>query len=520
MLRPALVLALVSAASVLTGGAAASHDPVRLTVAQADARSSPAPPSLTVFLDLVDAQGEPPATLDPANVTVTIGSERATVLRAEPFTATGEGIAYIFMVDVSRSISLTDMARVRDAIRQWLAPGGSNTNAGTADNDRFALIAFGDDVTIVSDFTRDRAAFERSVATLTPRARTTQLHTAVQRAIEASRRRDPDLPARRVAVLLSDGQDEGSGLTADDVAALLRQERLAVYAIGYSRLAGAARTRGLDALRRFARNSGGQFVEASRDLAERYAEMRRAIARVFAVSLRCETCVSDGRLQHVTVDVKTGSRVLSDGIDLRLTADAGASAASPSQAPPLSVSIQIERMKQRERHRQRVLMAQGAGTLAILAVAGGLGWWWKRRARRTSKVATPLAADTRDRRDQRGDAHGAAAANHAKHGVSLTFHFRGRRAPAPVTIVLRDRLIIGSDAASAVVVPDDRDVAGAHCELSFDRGHVALRQLDATRTTLVNGAAIAPASRYRLENGDVLLVGRTELRLTLGEESV
>jgi VWFA-related protein len=506
--RLALVIALLGATALARPAAAA--EPVRLTIAQAAGASAGTPPDLTVFLDLVDAQEAPPAALDPSAIAASIGAHRATVVRAAPFASTGEGTAYIFLVDVSRSMAEADMTRLRDALRLWLASSNGK--------DRFALLAFGDEVSTAIDFTADRAAFQRAAASLAPRARTTQLHTAIQRAIELSRRQDATLPARRVAVLLSDGQDEGSGLTADDVAALLRQERLAVYAIGYSRLRGAARARGFDALLRFARNSGGQFHEAVRPepsgdsghgLSDVYARMQRAVTRVFAVTLRCDACANDGQSQHLQVQVTSGSRVLSDGIDLRLPP---AAVRQPAAAAAGAVETARAPASRRGRNPYGVAV-YWTTVLIVVATASVASFFFSRRRRRLTAAA---AASSRG-----GDvASSAAAVGAAPNGIALTLHFRGRRAPAPLTVTLRDHLTVGTDAGCAIVIPDDDEVAEAHCELAWERGHVTLRRIDATLPTLVNGAALAASSRYRLESGDVLLVGRTELRLMFGEEAM
>jgi hypothetical protein len=563
VVRRAFVIALLGATALAFALArpAAAAEPVRLTIAQgagaqaAGAQGSGArgsgsqapgvPSELTVFLDLVDERDEPPTALDPAAIAATIGEHRATVLRAAPFASTGEGTAYIFLVDVSQSIAEADMARLREALRRWLA--------SSHEKDRFALLAFGDGVSTAIDFTADRAAFQRAAASLTPRARTTQLHTAIQRAIELSRRQDEALPARRVAVLLSDGQDEGSGLTADDVAALLRQERLALYAIGYSRLRGPGRARGFDALLRFARNSGGQFAEAeraepSRDsghgLPDVYAAMQRAVTRVFAVTLRCDACAADGQLHRLQLQVKAGSRILSDGIDLRLPSAPARQAAGPgdggAQTPPSTGAGDSTRADALERaaaagrdYRGRYgvigLGLRETIVLLVLAVAILAAiWWLVRRHRRRRAAAAAASRRTADAASSAAagvdDANAGADANRASgsapHGIALTCHFRGRRAPAPLTVTLRDHLTVGTDADCAIVIPDDDEVAEAHCELAWEQGHVTLRRLDATLPTLVNGASLAASSRYRLESGDVLLVGRTELRLMFGEETM
>jgi hypothetical protein len=526
----ALVMALALAHATAGAGqpAAAATDPVTLAIGQGFG----APPDIAIALDLVDESGRAPATLDPRAIAATIGSHAATVVRATPFEATRDGVAYIFLVDVSQSLSVSEMARVRDALRLW----ASSSHPA----DRFALIAFGDDVSTRVDFTGDRTAFQRAVDALAPSARTTQLHTAIERAIALSRRRDADLPARRVAVLLSDGQDEGSGLTADDVAALLRQDRLPIYAIGYSRLHGDARLRGFDSLRRLARNSGGLFGEvaasgapprASRTsgrastatTAELYRAMQHAVTRVFSVALRCQACVGDGQLHRLQVQVKTGTRVLSDGIDLRLPVAASTSTSATGAKTGSGASgTSASKATMQPRPAPSIwtspwTIAGIVGALLVLASAAGFAFWRVHRRRRDAASAADGGTAKKGSAATDGDRPGGARRPDVPDFIAVTCHFRGRHAPAPLTVTLRDRVTVGTDTDCAVVIPDDDDVAAAHCELAWESGYVTLRRLDAHHPTLVNGAAVSPSSTYRLESGDVVLLGRTEFRVLFGE---
>src|SRR5690242_14912340 len=61
-------------------------------------------PEMTAYLDIVDAGGQPVADLAPSNFTAALGANSAQVTAIRPFLETGEGVAYVFLVDVSGSI--------------------------------------------------------------------------------------------------------------------------------------------------------------------------------------------------------------------------------------------------------------------------------------------------------------------------------------------------------------------------------------------------------------------------------
>jgi pSer/pThr/pTyr-binding forkhead associated (FHA) protein len=73
--------------------------------------------------------------------------------------------------------------------------------------------------------------------------------------------------------------------------------------------------------------------------------------------------------------------------------------------------------------------------------------------------------------------------------------------------------VIGRAASCAVVIDDDSEVSSRNSVLSTEGGLLFVGDLGSTNGTSVNGTAIT--GRRRVGDGDLILVGRTELRLTL-----
>ncbi|MBP6734875.1 MAG: FHA domain-containing protein, partial [Chromatiaceae bacterium] len=105
------------------------------------------------------------------------------------------------------------------------------------------------------------------------------------------------------------------------------------YAMGFSRARDrASREAGLAALGRFARQSGGLFIDASAgDLAGSYAAMRERIREVLRLEVRCPGCVADGNRYRLQLALTQNGRTLSDGVDVRLYPPV---TAAPSPAAP------------------------------------------------------------------------------------------------------------------------------------------------------------------------------------------
>ena len=299
---------------------------------------------------------------------------------------------------------------------------------------------------------------QRRIDALTPSDATTQLHAALARALELGRRADTDLPTRRAIVVLSDGRDEGSGLTEDDLAARIREDRLPIYAIGYPSGRDARARQGLASLNRFSVNSGGVFREAGGgDVAPLYADMHRAIGRVFVTSLTCDACVGDGNLHRVQVKLAGGGGTLSSGIELRLPATPA------SQAPRRHTP---ERTAPRLQPVPWWAWLAAAVALATI-VALGLLLWLRRRSRTTAMQSIDPEATVAD----------IPTTLRAR----VTFHFRDG-ASRPRAFDLDTPVTLGADAGCTLQLADDADVSPAHSELFLDDGRVVVRPLD-TRAT-------------------------------------
>jgi hypothetical protein len=117
--------------------------------------------AVTAYLDLRDSDGRVLAGVTAAQLGATLGAHPAVVNALLPVADTGEGIAYIFLVDVSRSLTSAQFALLKSALGDWVA--------GLRPVDRAALVTFGKGVHLVEDFTADAglltAAVDRLAAT-------------------------------------------------------------------------------------------------------------------------------------------------------------------------------------------------------------------------------------------------------------------------------------------------------------------------------------------------------------------
>ena len=270
-------------------------------------------PNVKFYLDLSGASGQPLDAVDLANLSGTCGTNTLSITSGRPFDQTGEGVAYVFLVDISRSLTSVQLEEMKKGLRNWIGRMKSN--------DRGALMLFGESVTLQQDYTASKESLLKAIGSLELRDNRTQLHQGIAKAIELARRTDPDNPVRRAIITLSDGEDDFvGGMTGKEVLDLMREDRIPIYAIGFLQGSGGIKAReNLKKLGEFARVSGGEFFEGGQiPISAIYDKVQDKIMRSFVVESVCKECVADGKAYRLQVNVVSGGRRMSDGVDMRL----------------------------------------------------------------------------------------------------------------------------------------------------------------------------------------------------------
>jgi Mg-chelatase subunit ChlD len=471
-----------------------------------------------VYLDVRDGQG-PAAGLRAADLYATLGD------RALPVDTVGAagGTAYVFLVDVSRSLRRERFDQIRGAVAGWAR--------GLGPDDEAALVAFGDDVRQVVGFGAGPDVFQDSLAALAPTAGTTRLHDGLLRALALGRVGRAGLPDRRVVVTLSDGLDDAvGGATQAEVLEALRADPVPVYALGFHEPPpSAAHRAGLQALGEIARTSGGAFLDVGgQPLAERFAQVRERIESVRVAALDCAACPTDGGVHRLQVAASVGGLRVEDGLALRLT--------PPERLPPPLPAAAVSE------ERDGWDGVAGYGWLAALALVLVVGGALVLARRPRTERPPPETAGPDDEGELAPDGKEPDAPDAPVHAPPA-----GRAAPPPRptrpvepsgpeplsvrltplgaggadgahTLRLGSRTTLGRDAARAdVAFPEEPGVSGAHAALVPDGAHVAVEDLGSTNGTFVNGVPIR--GRHRLESGDVVRLGTLDLRFRILDPS-
>ena len=178
---------------------AGAASPVTLNLAQIDVEL----PVIVIYASLLDEKGEPLEPLKIDDITLTLDGQPISVQRVVPFEQTGEGVAYTLLVDASKTMAGFPFENAVSAMTELIE------NIRT--QDRIAIIAFGDHVTVISDFSNEKETLLNKLQAIEPDDNYTYFFNAIDKAIDLNKRRDVSLPRRRAILVITDGENDIDG---------------------------------------------------------------------------------------------------------------------------------------------------------------------------------------------------------------------------------------------------------------------------------------------------------------------
>ncbi len=490
--------------------AALAAEPAEVRVVQSVVKL----PQVITYVNVLDGAGAPIQDLASPQVIATLAGNPLDIKAIEPVRR-DDPIAYVFLVDVSKSLKPAQFDALREVLRSWLTDLGPN--------DRATILTFGSSVEKLTDFTGDLAVLRSKLADLAPADGSTMLYQALKRGLDTARRVDQGLPGRRAVVLLSDGMDDEVGsATREEVLADLKRDPIPIYAVVYDGGVAKKREKALKDIGMVVRSSGGSIVLPSRQDLETGAVMaRRAIHGGIRLTGECPSCVADNSTGHLDLVLGVGKHRLSAvGIDVRMIA----APASPKAAQEV---IPAKVQPEPQWYENWVIWAVVGGVFVL--AGGGLTWWLMSRRSQAAPAPGPIPAANQAlpvsmvvNTGRQTPSLNLGATIPVGPGMApapqvpplrLGLIPVGRSEMPPAQVDLIDRVVIGRAAGSGVRVPD-ATASGTHCALIRAGERVQIEDLESNNGTWVNGVRVQ--GRQNLSVGDVITVGKTELRFRMG----
>ncbi|MGH2605427.1 MAG: vWA domain-containing protein [Anaerolineales bacterium] len=264
--------------------------------------------SLTAIEDtaLYDALDRAVDTLEglPGRKAVIVLMEDGVPVEPEEILGMGEGdlITTLLVLDVSGSMAQRGkLEAAQDAARSYI----NQMRAG----DKAGVLAFNTQVTEVQAITEDTQALLAAIDSLTA-IEDTALYDALDRAVDALE----GLPGRKAVIVLSDGLDNSSTVTAADVMARVSDAELSVSTIGFGDPgAGAGSMAGIDEalLKDLAQQAGGMYgyAEDAAALSALFQSYGTALQSEYAITYITPSAMRDGVNRSLSVGLSESAAV-------------------------------------------------------------------------------------------------------------------------------------------------------------------------------------------------------------------
>ena len=194
----------------------------------------------------------------------------------------------VIAVDSSKSISEQFLDRIK-------AEAGNFVNASGA-TDRIAVLRFNDTVRLLNNFTSGRLELQSSIRSVERHGKFTRLYDGIYDSIELL---DKVKGGRKGVIVFTDGKDEGSNLTPDDIIKFSQDRGIPVYFISNNSKTSVH-------LGRIARLTGGRyFCVNQKEIACTYSAVLSRIKSVYEINYK-SAVKRDGAKHQVEVRLRYG----------------------------------------------------------------------------------------------------------------------------------------------------------------------------------------------------------------------
>jgi len=294
-LRFILIFALLSVIGIQPlSGVAAQSEETLVRITQVDNSQFP---NVTVYVSATNGAGEPIG-IDPAAIQI---QENGQVM--EPIAVIGGGevvggeaipVTTMLVIDISGSMDKNNkIGAAKEAAKAYVN--------GMRSGDQAGLISYDTQVYTVQPITSDIPTLMAAIDGLQ-----TGSDTAMYDALSAAEKALEGISGRKSIIVLTDGMDNQSSTSADDVINGISESGLTISAIGFGDIT-ANGQEGLDetGLRSLAERAGGQYAFATdaQTLSALYQQYGQSLQSEYAITYISPSTLRDGINRGLTVSV-------------------------------------------------------------------------------------------------------------------------------------------------------------------------------------------------------------------------
>lgn len=506
-------------------------------------------PEIELWVEARDGNDRHVAGLAGKQFRATVGTEWAQITSVTPSHLDTRGVAYTLLLDASLTMKGQPFSKTKEAARLLVGRLRSK--------DRMNVLRIGTGVREVIGFKSGSQQDKRRLLSaidgikLGSRKGETHLFAGLERAFNLLDRSNPEFPRRRVVILISDGKDEGSGATLDDVIrrATQKDALVPVMVVGFSRLKGRERIDSFGVLRRIAAlTRGKEFIRQVRqpqDIVPAFRLLLDRLGEAYSVKISWKGPAdkSERKVEIKLVTAgKNDARTVKMRGPVRLRKHAGAKPGKKQVRKPNGGTDQGSVTGEKQRHKpseaaawyRRWQVWGGVGLALLLIVLVILLLRSKKKSAAGIATAHLGTAESGSSASPVADEGPPSQQTLGAPGLDET---HGTRSRAPGTkpifmeLVVVDgpgtlastgkRIAVDSDGiklgtSSDLVLSGDSKVSREHCLFRARAGRIVLEDLRSKNGTIHNGVRLE--ARQPIEDGDEILVGQTKLRFAIRED--
>lgn len=496
---------------------------------------------LRVYADIEDIKGNSIESIKKTNIAGYLNQKKLTTNSAKKFYETDEGVADIFLVDVSGSLSSIQMEQVKAAMRKWAS--------GMKPNNRMAIITFGEEVETILDYSNDPDLIQKAIDSITNNGMKTKLYGAVNEGINLSQRNDSALPKRRNIVLVTDGlNDSNGGVTMEDVSERLKKTRIPIYCLW---LEGSNRAEGESTMNTLSERSGGEKYNLdSKNIDSVYEKVRNKIQNSFVIDLAYSDdeflngtssnlelkVTADGKTPIASLDTYFSAPTENSGmgqakIDPTLMTEAGAEEDKDKKEKKDDKDEEEKKEDEESEEDNKFLFLIEIGIVLLVVIVAIILIILKllkgKNEKSDSFYGNVFDLDHTDHRYP--DSNGSDFNQDYRETEFVPHDYGGKRGQTredkndiwrrqrqekivklldtatgqTKTLQIQDECHIGRKADNDFVI-DSPKVSGRHCILYIEDGGVYVEDLGSTNGTKLNGSLVH--EKKQLKTGDILVI--------------
>jgi len=460
---------------------------------------------------------------------VIIGDDTYLVENLQTFEASGQNVSYLFLVDVSGSVTEADITNSKEIL-------GIMTEL-MKDGDNAAVLEIRDEIG-KCEFLDSKEALAERIDAIERTKEDTNLYLGIRNALDALSADEACHP-KKCLVVISDGKDDQkNGILFEDVRDAVKNADIPVCTLAMP-LRASEQSEGLapdKVMKSFTENAaGGVYINYAENSDNTViAEAIDSFAHTgYIVSVSLTDFASNASSMTLSVRAKAESAQMEDSCQIPSYVMASVAEMSQPEEPAteeVAVESIAEAQEEPAEENDKLIYALVILVILVLgAVVAALAIRKKRAEAETKEK------ESKEKEVERAEPAGEKAVTPATtetdlptesaeellptqkeemlqtNKITISLIKMGMGATDVYSAVCDTKILIGRSKNMDITIADDKQLSGRHCEIRRDGNKYYIRDLDSTNGTILNGLPIK--EEMPLLQDDVIYIGSFEYRV-------